>query len=138
MNSYSEMSAREFDEQYQATPVWNTGRPQKAYVDRFTITPPQFPVLDIGCGNGDLTIFVAGLGCDVIGVDFAPTAIAQATSKAYTANSKASFKVLDIFSQPGLDRTFKTVLDCCFFHTLSDASRVKYMQLLRGLLDPMA
>jgi 2-polyprenyl-3-methyl-5-hydroxy-6-metoxy-1,4-benzoquinol methylase len=62
MNPCLDMSAREFDEQYQATPVWNTGRPQKAYVDRFTITPPQSPVLDIGCGSGDLAIFVAGLG----------------------------------------------------------------------------
>lgn len=136
MNSYLQMSAREFDEQYQATPVWNTGRPQKAYVDRFTSAPPQSPVLDIGCGSGDLAIYVAGLGCDVLGVDFAPTAIAQATANALAANSKASFKVHDIFSQPGLDRSFKTVLDCCFFHTLSDASRANYAQRLRSLLEP--
>lgn len=136
MNPCLEMSAREFDEQYQATPVWNTGRPQKAFVDRFTISPPRSPVLDIGCGSGDLAIFVASLGCEVLGIDFAPTAIAQATSKAQAANSKAWFKVHDIFSRPGLDRSFKTVLDSCFFHTLSDASRAKYARRLRSLLEP--
>jgi len=136
MNTYVEMSACEFDNQYQAKPIWDTGRPQKAYVDRFTITPPQSPVLDIGCGSGDLAIFVAGLGCDVLGIDFAPTAIAQATSKARAVNSKALFKVHDIFSQSGLDRSFGTVLDCCFFHTLADTSRAKYAQRLRSLLEP--
>lgn len=136
MSSYTEMSAHEFDKQYQATPVWSTGRPQKAYVDHFTIAPPQSPVLDIGCGSGDLAIFVASLGCDVLGVDFAPTAVAQAVSKAQAAGSKASFQVLDIFLRPELDRSFKTILDCCFFHTLADASRAKYAQRLRTLLEP--
>jgi SAM-dependent methyltransferase len=131
-----EMPAREFDDQYQAKPIWDIGRPQKAYVDLFTFAPPQSPVLDIGCGSGDLAIFVAGLGCDVLGVDFAPSAIAQANAKARTANSKATFIVHDIFSQPGLDRSFKTILDCCFFHTLTDSSRTKYAQCLRSLLEP--
>jgi 2-polyprenyl-3-methyl-5-hydroxy-6-metoxy-1,4-benzoquinol methylase len=136
MNTRVEMSASEFDDQYQAKPFWDTGHPQKAYVDRFIAAPPQSPVLDIGCGSGDLAIFVAGLGCDVLGLDFAPTAIAQAISKAHAVGSSASFIVHDIFSQPGLDRSFKTVLDCCFYHTLSHSSRLKYEQCLQNLLDP--
>jgi SAM-dependent methyltransferase len=136
MNIHVDRPASEFDAQYQATPIWNTGRPQKAFVERFTVTQPQSPVLDIGCGCGDLAIFVAGLGCDVLGIDIAPAAIAQATSKAQAVGSTALFKVQDIFLQPGLDRPFETVLDCCFFHTLADSSREKYAQRLRSLLKP--
>jgi SAM-dependent methyltransferase len=130
------MPAQQFDDPYQAKPFWDIGRPQQAYVKRFSAAPPQSPILEIGCGSGDLVIYVASLGCNVLGIDLSPIAIAQATAKARTANSKAAFMVHDIFSQPGLERSFKTILDCCFFHTLADPLRAQYAQRLRGLLEP--
>ena len=36
------------------------------------------PVLDVGCGPGDVTAHLAGLGVDVSGVDLSPRMVAQA------------------------------------------------------------
>jgi 2-polyprenyl-3-methyl-5-hydroxy-6-metoxy-1,4-benzoquinol methylase len=136
MSSNPEMTSSEFDDKYRGKPVWDIGRPQKAFVDRFERTPPKPPVLDIGCGSGDLTLYVAAMGCDILGVDFAPRAIEQARAKAEAAGSKAVFEVRDILSLQDLDRRFNTVLDCCFFHVLDDSSRIRYEQALQRLLEP--
>ncbi len=48
-------------------------------------TAPSLPVgraLDLGCGLGRASLFMAGLGWQVDGVDFVPQAIAEATRRA--------------------------------------------------------
>ena len=39
-------------------------------------------VLDVGCGTGEHTILLTGLGYDVLGIDFAPSAVEQARRNA--------------------------------------------------------
>lgn len=38
----------------------------------------DLPVLEIGCGNGDDSAFLQGVGCDVLALDKSPIAIAEA------------------------------------------------------------
>jgi len=69
-------------------------------------------VLQIGCGNGDLTLEIARLGFDVVGVDISKTRVQQAIELAKKENldAKAQFMVMDATSLEFPDNSFDTVL----------------------------
>lgn len=69
-------------------------------------------VLDVGCGNGDLTVEMAKLGFDVVGVDISKLRIRQAIelAKKENLNTKAQFKIMDATSLEFADNSFDTVL----------------------------
>jgi SAM-dependent methyltransferase len=83
-------------------------------------------VIDVGCGTGENALYLASRGLAIIGVDAAPTAIAQAQEKARLRSSSATFLVADALALEGLERTFDTAIDCGLFHTFSDADRVRF------------
>jgi ubiquinone/menaquinone biosynthesis C-methylase UbiE len=72
---------------------------------------------------------------DVIGVDAAPTAIAQAQEKARLRGSSATFLIADALALAGLGRLFDVAIDCGLFHTFSDPDRVGFERSLHGLLQ---
>ncbi|WP_135820615.1 class I SAM-dependent methyltransferase [Halostella litorea] len=48
-------------------------------------------VLDVGCGTGVVSLLLAALGHDVVGVDFAPAMLDRAREKARRANRSVAF-----------------------------------------------
>src|SRR5713226_8036335 len=87
-----------FDSAYRETPPWDVGKPQPAMLALLDEFPPAGPVLDVGCGTGELALAVAGRGLRVLGVDQAPAAIEKARAKAKAAPDladKATFQVGD-------------------------------------------
>jgi 2-polyprenyl-3-methyl-5-hydroxy-6-metoxy-1,4-benzoquinol methylase len=52
-------------------------------------------ILDIGCGTGSLSVVLAALGHDVIGIDLSPEMVARAEAKALAAGRPMTFKVMD-------------------------------------------
>jgi 2-polyprenyl-6-hydroxyphenyl methylase/3-demethylubiquinone-9 3-methyltransferase len=50
-------------------------------------------VLDVGCGGGFMSLAIAKLGADVIGIDPAPGAVSAAAAEAKSQRSSAQFKV---------------------------------------------
>jgi ubiquinone/menaquinone biosynthesis C-methylase UbiE len=95
-------------------------------------------VIDIGCGTGENALYLASRGISVLGVDAAPTAIAQAQEKARQRGSSATFLVADALALEGLGRTFDAAIDCGLFHTFSDLDRVRFERSLYGALRPGA
>jgi SAM-dependent methyltransferase len=118
-----------WDRSYQGDGApWDLGRPQPAIeriADLFTGS-----VLDAGCGSGEHALLLAARGLEVIGVDVAPTAIAQARAKAEARGLQATFEVEDALRLGRLGRTFDSVLDVGLYHTFDDAERVEYAESL--------
>jgi 2-polyprenyl-3-methyl-5-hydroxy-6-metoxy-1,4-benzoquinol methylase len=68
-------------------------------------------ILDIGCGTGSLSVVLAGLGHEVIGIDLSPRMIALAREKATAAGHAIEFHVMDAAAPP-LEPNFFDVIVC--------------------------
>lgn len=76
-------------------------------------------VLEIGCGRGDFSIWLAGRypQAEVTGVDFSETAIATARQRAASSGSGSRFKVEDAEALSFADGSFDYVISCeCLEH----------------------
>ena len=82
-----------FERAYAGQAPWDIGGPQAAFVevaDRITGS-----VLDAGCGTGENALYFAGLGHEVVGIDFLEEPIQRAKRKAAERGSSATFLVKD-------------------------------------------
>jgi SAM-dependent methyltransferase len=79
--SDSGVSSEFFDSVYAARPAWDIGEAQPALLVLLDEFPPTGPLLDVGCGSGDLVLAIARRGLAVLDVDLAAAAIAQAQAK---------------------------------------------------------
>jgi cyclopropane fatty-acyl-phospholipid synthase-like methyltransferase len=125
-----------FDAAYQGRPPWDIGRPQKEFVELVRRGELTGSVLDIGCGTGENALFFAAEGFEVWGIDSVPKAIQKAQKKADDRGLTVHFLVLDTREILLLNRTFDTVTDSGFFHTLSDEDRPVFVDTLAAVLSP--
>jgi len=126
-----------FDNAYLGTPTWDIGRPQAAIVRLATAGLIASPVLDVGCGTGENSLYLASLGHQVVGVDLARAAIAKAVAKATPAvGAGVEFVVWDALRVGELGRSFQTAIDCGLFHCLAVGQRTAYAASLRAALLP--
>src|SRR5208337_53572 len=100
-----------FDSAYEGTPPWDIGRPQKEFVALVRQGEITGSVLDIGCGTGEHTLFFAGEGHEVWGIDSAPLAIQKAKEKAVGRGLPVHFLVMNALELSRLGRTFDSVTD---------------------------
>jgi cyclopropane fatty-acyl-phospholipid synthase-like methyltransferase len=136
MNSRLGSGGRDFDAAYAGIPPWDIGRPQQAYVELVQTGKIRGAVLDVGCGTGEHTLYLAQHGHMVWGVDSSPTAISKAQQKATARGIAITFQVADALQLQALGRTFETVIDSGLFHVFSDEERVLFVQSLASVLEP--
>ena len=90
---------------------------------------PAGRALDLGCGTGTTTVYMASNGWQVTGVDFVPRALRVARAKAAAARLPVAFLVGDVTRlhdypiQPGFDLLF----DQGCFHSLPEAAQPTYV-----------
>jgi SAM-dependent methyltransferase len=119
-----------FDSAYEGAPPWDVGRPQGDVVRLAQRGGFKGKVLDVGCGSGENSIYLAEQGLEVLGIDRVPAAIEKARAKALARGSKATFQVADALQLGKQRKKFDTVLDCGLFHVLSDEDREAYAKSL--------
>jgi cyclopropane fatty-acyl-phospholipid synthase-like methyltransferase len=119
-------------------PPWDIGRPQPVFARLADQGLLRGMLLDSGCGTGENTILAADHGAEALGVDVAPTAIAQARRKAAERGSPARFEVSDVLALGQLGQTFDTVVDSGVFHVFDDADRARYVASLASVMKPGA
>jgi ubiquinone/menaquinone biosynthesis C-methylase UbiE len=123
-----------FDTAYEGSPPWEIGRPQDDIVRLAERGGFKGKVLDVGCGSGENSLFLAGQGLQVLGIDRVPAAIELARKKAAQRGSTATFEVADALSLGSLRKKFDTVLDCGLFHVFSDDDRQRYLKSLAAVV----
>ena len=70
-------------------------------------------VLDIGCGKGRNTLYLASLGFQALGVDFIEEAVRVARVRVEQTQNSAQFEVVDLTKGwPYPDASFQAVIDC--------------------------
>jgi SAM-dependent methyltransferase len=125
---------------YQDIPPWDVGGPQPALSALFDEYPPMNPILDVGCGSGDLAISLAQRGHQITGIDFVEAAIVQARQKAAALPSEVSgrldFQVADALQPSLLKRQFGAVVDSGFLHVLDQDQSDRFTSDLTLALLP--
>lgn len=81
--------------------------------------------IDIGCGEGELTGYLAEQGFTAMGVDISDAAIARAL-KSYGQNKRAIFAVHDICQSAPPGGPFDVVIDRGCLHQIAEADRLAY------------
>jgi SAM-dependent methyltransferase len=125
---------------YRDRAPWDVGKPQSALVELIEKYPPADPVLDIGCGSGDLAIFLAERGRQVIGVDIVEGAIRQAREKAGDLPKKVrrnlTFREADLFGPTSPSGPYAAVVDSGFYHLFDEGEVEPFLDRLSELLAP--
>ena len=129
-----------FNSVYQDIPPWDIGAPQPAMSALLNKYPPTGPILDLGCGSGDLSIHLAQLGYQVTGIDFVEKAIANCRERAGSLPPQVTqlldFKVADALKPSLLRRSFGAVVDSGFFHLFDPGQCDRLMEEVAQVLLP--
>lgn len=101
---------------------WDVGRPDFNLVEVVTLNPVlSCRVLDIGCGTGDNSIWLAENNFQVTGTDTSDVAIERAKVKASDAGVSCDFRVINFLSGKIDGAPFGFVFDRGCFHLFGSA-----------------
>lgn len=126
---------------------WDTGDPQPAVEALASEGAFASPVLDVGCGLGTESCYLASAGYGVVGVDVAPTAVERARDRAADRGLDVRFETgdaLELGTPEGVlgANAAASVLDVGVFHALPgpesdhDDDRGAYADALARVLEP--
>jgi ubiquinone/menaquinone biosynthesis C-methylase UbiE len=96
--------------------------------------------LDLGCGTGDNSIYLAKHGWQVTGVDFVAKAVAKARAKAEASNVAVNFAQADVtrLSSEGIGSNFGLIVDNGCLHGMSPEDRDAYVREVTAVAAPDA
>lgn len=107
---------------------WDTGRPSselQRVLSRNEIRPPC-RALELGCGTGTNSVWLAQQGFEVTGIDVAPLAVERAEEHAHAAGVKAHFVVADVLDLPDLNAGFAFFFDRGCYHAVRRSAPRQY------------
>lgn len=120
-------------------PPWSIGEPQPELANLIEAGKFHGDVLDVGCGEAAISLYLAERGYTTVGLDSSPTAIELARREAEKRGlANASFEVADISSFTGYDGRFGTIVDSTLFHSIPIGAREGYQQSIVRAAAPDA
>jgi methyl halide transferase len=136
----TELTSEGWEQRYQAgDDPWDLGYPTPPLEHLLTSAqaPPPGRMAALGIGSGLDALRFAAAGFDVVGFDFAPTAIARARQNAITQGLNVEFVQQDIFAlPPEWHHRFDYVLEHTCFCAIDPTLRSQYVQVVQQLLRP--
>lgn len=119
------MKPEDFEAIYEKPDPWDVGRKSVSNKRRRLVIDSLAPllknkrVLEVGCGEGALTVQLAGLCREIVGVDISRTAISRAPTIA-----NATFKVGSMVEFDYRDFDIVVMLECLYYLSEDDQKRV--------------
>ncbi|MDF5722528.1 MAG: methyltransferase domain-containing protein [Rhizonema sp. PD37] len=124
----------DWEQRYQSldTP-WDKGEPTPGLLEFLSNHPLSGKILVVGCGYGHDVRTLSQQGCQVVGVDFAPSAITAAQS--FPSISDETYLIADIFNLPKeLDSSFDYVWEHTCFCAIAPEQRPNYVESVARVL----
>jgi SAM-dependent methyltransferase len=120
-------------------PPWSIGEPQPELATLIEQGKFHGEVLDVGCGEAAISLYLAERGFTTVGLDLSPTAIELAKAEAAKRGlANATFEVADISAFTGYDGRFGTIVDSTLFHSIPVELRDGYQQSIVRAAAPGA
>ncbi len=123
----------------EGTTGWDLGQAAPPFVSLLDLVaaPKSGKIAVLGAGSGYDALLFAQRGFEVIGFDFAPSAIASATQLAQSSSISAQFLQRNIFDLPAeFPHYFDYVLEHTCFCAIEPGDRPAYVKLVKSLLKP--
>ena len=141
LDAFARVSRPFYDLMYRRGAPWESGpRPELVdLVESGRITPESTGprALDVGCGSGADTIFLASRGFDALGVDLSPVAVDKARRAAAESGSSARFEVVDLLHPPSwLTGPFDLLFDGGTLDDFPPSARPAAVEVLTRLARP--
>jgi len=134
----NELTPAAWEQRYQEKRTgWDLGQPAPPFVDLLNqpTAPKPGTMAVLGSGYGYDAVLFAEHGFEVMGFDYAPSAIATANKMAQ--GKKAQFRQQDIFELvPEFANSFQYVLEYTCFCAIQPNLRSQYVELVANLLQP--
>lgn len=101
---------------------------------------PAATALDLGCGTGDNSIYLAKHGWKVTGVDYVAKPVDKARAKAAANNVDVTFAQADVtrLSSEGVGTNFALIVDNGCLHGMNDEDRDAYVREVTAVAAPDA
>ncbi len=117
---------------------WNVETPPELLVeliDSGKVKPCK--AVDLGCGAGNYSVYLAERGFEVTGIDFSPTAIKLAKENAERKGVSCNFLVADaVDGLDEIDQTWDFVYEWGLLHLILPEHREKYVKNVSRILNP--
>jgi SAM-dependent methyltransferase len=96
--------------------------------------------LDLGCGTGDNSIYLAKHGWQVTGIDFVAKAVDKARAKAAANDVDVRIEQADVTSlcEAGIGSNFSLIVDNGCLHGMNDEDRYDYVREVTAAAAPDA
>jgi 2-heptyl-1-hydroxyquinolin-4(1H)-one methyltransferase len=122
-----------------AKPPWSIGEPQPELAALIDGGKFHGDILDVGCGEAAISLYLAEKGFTTVGLDLSPTAIELAKAEAEKRGlTNVTFEVADISNFTGFDGRFGTIVDSTLFHSIPVEARDGYQQSIVRAAAPGA
>jgi methyl halide transferase len=136
----TDLTAKTWEHRYQNDDnPWDLGCPAPPLIHLLDSAQAPHPgrIAVLGCGTGQDALLFATAGFDVVGFDFAPSAIARARTVAAARELKAEFLQRNIFELEAVFlNSFDYVLEHTCFCAIDLSLRSQYVQVVKNLLRP--
>jgi SAM-dependent methyltransferase len=116
---------------------WNLPKPSSVFVEMVVKQIEPGRAIDLGCGAGNLSVWLAGRGFEVTGIDFSEGALNLARKLAEEKGLTCTFLARDLLGDlSDLDGKFDFACDWELLHHVLPDDRPRYLENVQRLLRP--